>query len=149
MSKHLEDLVINVRKDKAYSFIREAITKIGYRIMSESENFISIKEAASFNMMKVTWSAQIDIYIQEDGETTNITLDGSIFGFGPIQHGHIKGEVGRFANIIHSVIDQRQKTNTTENKITLSDEIEKLIKLKEKGMLNDEEFSKAKLKLLS
>jgi hypothetical protein len=77
-------------------------------------------------------------------------LDGSIIGFGPIQSNHLKGQIGRLKNIIEifaeKEINQINKINY--NNLSISEELEKLSQLLEKGIIDNDEFQKAKKKII-
>jgi hypothetical protein len=80
-------------------------------------------------------------------------MNGSISGFGPIQSGHLKGQVGNLRNRIevglNKEIDTKKQTQSQSQGSLLISELERLANLHEKGALTDDEFQQAKKKLLN
>ena len=149
MSKISDEFYIQVPFDEAKLVCKNVIAQLGWRVMEDNSNKIVCKEVAiqwtSFN-----YPAEIAISLSDYKEKTKIVLDGSIFGFGPIQSGHLQGQIGRIKNLIETCSTQSSNQNVTQNKTeNLSNELEKLAELHSKGILSDEEFKSAKNKLLN
>ena len=61
----------------------------------------------------------------------------------------LKGFNAKEANRLEKEEDENEINNNSETKNNLSDELSKLNELKEKGIISEEEFEKAKNKLLN
>jgi hypothetical protein len=106
-SKYDETFVISVSSDEAIMICKKALANIGYRIMNETSRSITCKEQTTFTMARTTWFAEIEMSLSETIGGTKILMNRSIFGLGPIQSGHLKGEVQRLKNLIE--IESNQK----------------------------------------
>lgn len=149
MSRHNDSIIVPISNEKAMLVCKEAASNLNWRIMNEGKNFISCKEITSFSAFSVTWPAKVDISISEHNDKVQIKLEGSIAGLGPIQSGHLKGQLGKFKNLIEVAINRlTQNSNINNDTPSLSSEIEKLSVLHSKGILTKEEFDSAKKKIL-
>jgi hypothetical protein len=144
-----EEFVVNVTKDKAKLACKNAVAQLGWRIMKENTDSMVCKEVAA-QSTSFTWPAEVTISIFGNTEDTKIVLNGSIMGFGPVQSGHLKGQIGRIKNLIETCSLQINNQSTTQDKKdSLSGELERLAELHSKGILSDAEFKNAKSKLLN
>lgn len=150
----IEDRIeVSIPEENTISICRKVVADIGWRILGQSKNRIQCKEVAvsgiSFN-----WPAEVEIIISSNSPSSStILLNGSIFGFGPVQKGHLKGQIGNLKNRIEIKVDEEtNNSNTSNNKgssESLSDEITKLAALHKKGILTDDEFQSAKKRLIN
>jgi len=83
-------------------------------------------------------------------------MNGTIFGWGPIQASHLKGQMGSLKNRIEIGLsklfeDQKQQAASIpiSQSSSLITELERLANLHAKGLLTDDEFQSAKKKLLN
>ena len=149
MSKASEEFYLEVSIDIVQVACKNSIAQLGWRIMEEHSNKIVCKEIA-VQITSFTWPAEVAINIFDNNGKTKILLDGSIFGFGPIQSNHLKGQMGRIRNLIETNSIQIISQGGLKNKVdSLSNELEKLAELHSKGILSDDEFKNAKNKLLN
>ena len=72
---------------------------MGWRVLEDDGRRLVAKEITP-QSINFTWSAKVEILIEEDGNGSAIQLNGSITGMGPIQKGHLKGQVGALKNKI-------------------------------------------------
>ena len=153
LNTKVEDRIdTNISAENAISICRKAIAEIGWRVLNQSENRIRCKEVAvsgvSFN-----WPAEVEIIISSSSPSSaTIFLNGSIFGFGPIQKGHLQGQIGNLRNRIEIAVQEALKHPSAEASInspgSLAEELTKLSSLHKEGILTDEEFRKAKERLI-
>ncbi len=153
MSKSNLIFIITLPVDKIRNICKKAISEIGWRILNEGNSYYIIKEEVNkMNMMNLvnTNCAKIEVTWSNYNDSTKILLDGSIIGFGPIQSNHLKGQIGRLKNIIEIFAEKEinQITKINYNNLSISEELEKLSQLLEKGIIDNDEFQKAKKKII-
>ena len=148
MSKYQQSFILNLPLSRASEVCREVAAQLGWRVLEQTTYRIVCKENAP-QVTSFTWSAKVEIELEAESQGwTRITLDGSIFGYGPIQSGHLKGQIGRIRNEIE-LAAKKPAQGECDKKPTLTTELEKLSELKQRGVLTDEEFQQAKALLLS
>jgi len=148
MSKHNDEIVVELSIEETMVACKEAAANLNWRIMNEGKNYLSCKEITSHLAFSQTWPAKVEVYVNKYNDKTKIILEGSIFGLGPIQSGHLKGQLGKFKNLIEVSLSHRNnsfKENTNSSSIAI--ELEKLSELYSKGILSKEEFEMAKKKV--
>ena len=101
MSKHREEFEVGLPLVDCFTACREAVATLAWRVLQQEENHLVCKEVASQGT-SFTWAAQVEILLSAAGspERRKVTLKGSIFGLGPVQSGHLKGQVGNLRNRI-------------------------------------------------
>ena len=105
-----------------------------------------VKEVSP-NALSFTWAAKVEILVEEDPAGSEVLLNGSITGLGPVQKGHLRGQVGALRNKINLAASEAvPDEGGSVGKI--SDELERLAGLHQSGSLTDEEFAQAKAQLL-
>jgi hypothetical protein len=96
-----------------------------------------------------TWSAKVEIVIEEESAGSEVLLNGSITGMGPVQKGHLRGQLGALRNKIDlAAQDAATDGNVGGGAGEISGELERLAGLHKSGVLTDEEFGQAKAQLL-
>ena len=116
-------------------------------MLEHHEWSLTCKEVSP-SIIKFTWAAEVEVVLTRSTSLrTNVRLNGSIYGFGPVQSGHLKGQVGNLRNRIE-VISSKKLEAVAGQQGGISDEIAKLKQLHQDGALTDEEFRLAKAKLL-
>lgn len=150
MSRHREEFDLSLSLVDAMTACREAITALDWRVMQQGGTGLACKEVTPHGM-SFTWAAQVEILLtSKSSDTTRVTLHGSIFGFGPIQSGHLRGQVGNLRNRIELAGAKGTKPAGRRTTSTpLVSELEKLVGLHSQGILSDEEYHRAKARLLS
>jgi len=130
--------------------IRKVASSFGWRVMHDEPFQITIKEDF-VNLSKGTWAAELAISVDADAGGSEMTVNGSIAGMGPIQKNHLKGQMGRFLNALATAVESSE-ASTLSGSVTgsgsVADELTKLGELHAQGILSAEEFSSAKAKLL-
>lgn len=100
MSKHQQEFDVNLSPDSTMIVCQEAVASLGWLVMDHSQTTMVCKEKAP-QVTSFTWPVQIEILLASKSlGITRVTLKGSIFGIGPIQSGHLKGQVGNLRNRI-------------------------------------------------
>lgn len=134
---------------------QEAVAQLGWSISEQSDNRILCKELRR-SMLMGSYPVNAEITWQQVGSNTQLVIKGVNSGIGPIQSRHLKDQMGNLLNRIqiclHKAPPLEQKTAQTvaqpTTQVSLADELEKLTQLHVKGFVSDDEFSKAKAKLL-
>ena len=145
MPKHSEAFAVSAAIHETLQACKEAVGQLGWGILEAGDGRMSIKEEGFANLNKGTWPAKVDIHLQSSGVRTQIILEGSIFGFGPIQSDHLKGQMGRLRSLIERSADRVQSQTGVAS---LGVELERLASMKARGVLTEDEFEVAKKKLL-
>lgn len=143
-----DSVVIDMPLDHAFSLCREVVADLGWRILNQSSTSLHCKELA-VSAVSFNWPAEVEIVLSPvDESQTSILLKGAIFGFGPIQKSHLQGQMGNLRNRIELALKNwSEKAPHTPDR-PLSSELEKLALLYKEGILTEEEFRKAKQRLL-
>jgi len=117
--------------------------------MEDGTNRMVCREAVTQGTLS-TNPVEVVINLYNFKDRTKFVLNGSVFGFEPIQSNHLKEQMGKLKYLISTCSNQFNSQNFKKNTITsLGNEIEKLAEMYSKGILSDEEFKKAKSKLLN
>jgi len=148
MSKHEDTFTVELPLPETLEVCKEASAILGWKILDETNNYISCKEVTS-QITSFTWPAKVDVYLETNEKHTTIRFAGSIWGLGPIQSGHLHGQMGRFRNLIEVTVKKYIKeTKPSDSNSSITAQLERLADLHSKGLLNSDEFKSAKEKLL-
>ena len=143
-----DSLVLQLPLADTLAICRRAVAELGWRVLDQSPTRVRCKEAA-VSGMSFNWPAEVDIILSSHNPSqTSVLLNGSVFGLGPIQKGHLQGQMGNLRNRIELAALDRSSKAPAEASGTLSSELEKLAKLRRDGILTDDEFHRAKQRLL-
>ena len=144
MPRHSEQFVLSSTPGAAMAQCRLVIGQIGWEVRSTSADSIKFKERGAATSF--TWAAEITLTVRADESgSSQITMDGSIAGFGPIQSNHLKGEMGRVRNLVETMASAPEQGQPSHS---LAGEIERLVQLRTSGVLTDAEFEDAKRRTL-
>ena len=147
-TKLTDTMTVDMPLSDALALCRRAVADIGWRVLEQGASRIRCKEVA-VSAMSFNWPAEVDIILSSIGPSqTTILLNGSVFGVGPIQKNHLLGQMGNLRNRIELANEDRHSKAPTVAAGSLSGELEKLAALRKNGILTDEEFTKAKQRLL-
>lgn len=146
-----DTMMLDIPLSEALSICRRVVADLGWRVLEQDQTRIRCKEVAvastSFN-----WPAEVELTLSSVSQSqTSVYLNGSVFGFGPIQKGHLQGQIGNIRNRIEIAIQERtdeQQRRSGPTGESLGAELEKIASLHKQGILTDEEFQKAKQRLL-
>lgn len=163
MSRITDKITVDITKEESLMACRNASAKMNWKVLKDSDYSISIKSRTGL----ITWPVTIDIIISNAGHQSVINLNGSCFGYGPIQSSNVENEISILKNKIFVEIDNIKKsksygTKTEENiktsntksssKVKCSDfvdKMEKYQKLYANSILTKEEYSNKKKILIS
>ena len=148
MSKHNEQLILEDELSLVFEACQQAIAQMGWRVLNRESNSIKFKEVMS-QSTSFTNPCEIEVRLTESPQGTVVDVLGSNWGIGPIQSGHVEGQVGNFVNRLQvylKQIQQQRKAPLSENFIS---ELERLANLHKAGALTDTEFALAKQRLLN
>lgn len=86
---------------------RKAIAEMKWRMMEQGNERFVCKEVSP-GITSFTNAAQVEIVLTpKSPNATGITFKGSISGFGPIQSGHLKGQMGNLKNQIQIMVEEQ------------------------------------------
>jgi len=137
-----------LRPDAAEQACRRAISDLGWRLLEDDGRRLVVKEVSP-KVTSFTWAAKVEVMIEEDGDGSEVLLNGSITGMGPVQKGHLRGQLGALRNKIDLAAQDVAAAGSGGNgKAEISGELERLAGLRQSGVLTDEEFAQAKAQLL-
>ena len=155
MPNHADKFLAPLALDQVIMVCREAIASVNWRVLEQGTNRLKCKEFA-IQSTSFTWPAEVEIILFPHPKGTVIAMNGTIFGWGPIQASHLKGQMGNLKNRIEIGLsklfeDQKQQAASIpiSQSSSLITELERLANLHAKGMLTDDEFQSAKKKLLN
>ncbi len=151
MSKHNDEFVAKFQPNIVMDACREVIAALGWRIMDTSDVRIVCKESANVTGAGViaAYPVNIEISLSPTDAGTQISIKGSNFGFGPVQSGHVKGQVGNIRNRIELVLNKpKTLESVTQPAQDIAAQIKKLSDLRDQGILSEAEFVAAKARIL-
>ena len=97
MTRLRDEFLIELPLEDVSWACRSAISSIGWNIKSVEPHRIVPKVGVGLTRNP----SKIEVLLSEEGEThTTVTLNGSIGGIGPLQKGHLNGEMNRLRNAI-------------------------------------------------
>jgi hypothetical protein len=141
-------LRVDLSADAAEQACRRAISELGWRLLEDDGRRLVVKEVSP-KATSFTWAAKIEVLVEEDDGGAALLLNGSITGMGPVQKGHLRGQVGALRNKIGlAAHDAAADGRTDQGPGEISGELERLAGLHRSGVLTDEEFAEAKRQLL-
>jgi hypothetical protein len=148
MSKHNEMFTLTLGITGAAQACREAVAELGWRVLELGETRMVFKQAPSGEFLG-TAPARVEVELKADSsDKTTIEAKGSNFGFGPLQSGHVRGEVRNLRNRVE-LAAKRLAVGSAALQTDLSVELVKLAGLHGSGVLSDDEFLHAKARLLN
>lgn len=148
MSKHSEEIIINKDISSVFELCQEAAANLQWRVMSVSENQSLVIKEVAVQATSYNWPAEISVDLSSTKGGTRVQITSKVFGFGPIQYGHAKGQAGNFINQLQVCVRRPSKNSNSPTNVNIQDELLKLANLYKMGVLNDSEFALAKKKLL-
>jgi hypothetical protein len=142
-------LQIDLPADAAEQACRRAISDLGWRLLEDDGRRLVVKEVSP-KATSFTWAAKVEVVVEEASAGSEVLLNGSITGMGPVQKGHLRGQLGALRNKIDlAAQDAAADDGTAGGGVgEISGELERLAGLHQSGVLTDEEFAQAKAQLL-
>lgn len=99
MSKLSEEFQVQGSVDCASQAVDTAISTLGWKV-KESEP--PARRVVGIKMSAFSWPGKVELLLSGAGESTTVTMDGSILGVGPIQKGHLRKEMEKLRGEIQS-----------------------------------------------
>lgn len=143
MSSFETDLITQASQEQVVHACRYALGDM--QVVIKQDNGISFLASEKLKMLGFTNPAKIEVRIQQVAGGQKILVKTSNAGFGPIQGSHVAGVAETFLSIFQYKLNE---SKSEAPKSGVADELMKLAKLKEQGLLSDDEFAAAKAKLL-
>ena len=150
MPRYDEELSLDLLLEDSRDACREGIAAIDWALREEGEARLVCKEVSDpAPWMSGHWAVQVEIVLgATEASGTRVFLHGTNRGMGPIQSNHVKDQVLRLRSQIASAADRRRAALRSHTSGSVSSELEALGHLHSRGILTDEEFSRAKSRLL-
>lgn len=149
MSKHTQVVELEVPAEQLLRLCQEIVDEFGWRVNEVSETGMTVKEPV-MNLLSSTYPVRLDLEIKpRAGARSELSVYGSILGFGPIQRNHLKGQVGRFLNALSLRLDSARTHQSEAIPGRLITELRELAELHASGSLSSDEFEAVKTQLLS
>ena len=152
MPNHTEKFLAPLPLEQVMMVCKEAVALISWRVLEQERNHLKCKEIAT-QSTSFTWPAEIALDLTADENGTVVVMNGGIAGWGPIQSSHLEGQMGNLRNRIEiglrKLLESQKQVQTTTRGSSFVTELERLVSLREKGALTEQEFQQAKQKLLN
>ncbi len=150
MPRYGEELLLDLSLEDSREACREGIVAVGWALQYEGEARLVCKEVSDpAPWLSGHWAVQVEILLHETTPSrTQVVFNGSNRGMCPIQSNHVKDQVSKLRSQIASIANRRQVPARSKTTGSVSSELEKLGHLHAQGVLTDEEFSRAKSRLL-
>ncbi len=146
MPRYESRLEVSLPVDTCMVVCREAVAQLGWRMQRLEARELVAKESSDW------WKpsgVEINVLLVPTSEgSTLVTLRGSVLGLA--YRSHLLGQIGNLQNRIELLARQHQQCNVPrDNRVTdIAAHLERLASLHKQGVLSDEEFGKAKERLL-
>ena len=110
MSKLSEEVQLNVPQAQAQQACSDAISKLGWKSETSGSAIV-----AKPGMGLTKWPSKLTIGVADaGGSASTVTIDGSIWGFGPVQKGHLRKDIEAFRGALQpSTATAPEATSTT------------------------------------
>jgi hypothetical protein len=147
MSQHAERFVLREPLHLVAEACQQAAAQMGWRVLDQRCDYIRLKEVAT--ALACGSPVQIDVCLTQAAQATSVDIRGGSLGFGPIQSGHVRGQVGAFVNRLQVCLRQLSQQPTPPPREQLAVDLGRLADLHRAGALTDSEFALAKQRLLN
>ena len=118
---------------------------MGVAIHDESANAFTVKEKVG--LLAYANPAKLKISLSElKAGKTEIEVESSNFGFGPIQGKHVKSVATTFINAVK--LKANESNNAGVSAVSDADELKKFAELRDQGVISQEEFEVKKKQIL-
>ena len=150
MSEFQEAEMIKTGYIPLMEIVMDVVEELGWIVTKSGETWISVREKDRFdyyNPLEMT----IEI-LERTHDSMELSVRAVNAGYGPVQDEYIKSQVKRFLDSVMMTAEGNSKgdlqsENGKEN--SLSNELARLAKLHDEGKLTEEEYRKAKDKVLN
>ena len=148
LPNYREEFVLGMPLEESFRACQQAAVALSWRVTerSEAEGRLVCDQATSWTQ---PGRVEIRLYAGPPGPpSTEVFMDGSMNGFGPLVSHLLKVEVGKLRSRLElmAVEGTAQAAQTPGDFVS---EVERLAQLRSQGFLTDEEFKQAKARLLN
>jgi len=149
MSSYRESVILRLGIENLNETVRDVLSGFDWFFLEKKDRMLRVREKDRFDYYN---PLEMEILIEPTHIGTRVEISANNSGYGPVQDEYIKGQVVRFLMAL-----RKKEEETKEHKVmfvaeetdpSLSKELEKLSRLHDMGELTDEEFRKAKEKVL-
>ena len=145
MSSYNENFSIEKDKETVSQACRYAFNQMGVAIHDESANAFTVKEKVG--LLAYANPAKLKISLSElKAGKTEIEVESSNFGFGPIQGKHVKSVATTFINAVK--LKANESNNAGVSAVSDADELKKFAELRDQGVISQDEFEAKKKQIL-
>ncbi len=149
MSNYRENVVLRLGIDNLNTIIGEVLSEFDWFLIEKDSNLLKVREKDRFDYYN---PLEMEIVMETSHVGTRLDVSATNSGYGPVQDEYVKGQVVRFLMAVRKKEDELREENIRNIKAgregSLSKELEKLARLHEMGELTDEEFRRAKEKVI-
>jgi hypothetical protein len=112
MSNYQAEFMLNWPLSDGLQLCRSAVQAIGWRITAQQSNTLTVLQTPQGMSFGSPVTVQITL-AEADSGSTRLTLNGSNFGLGPIQSGHVKSQVQLLRQSIEQAATQPPQSSGT------------------------------------
>lgn len=151
MSEYQGAELIRIGKIPLMDIVVDVVEELGWLVMEKGEEWLSVKEKDRFDYYNPLKMSIALSKIEEGRMRMEVGAENS--GSGPVQDEYIKSQVTRFIDSVRMTAEgsdpvPEEGGNEFSDPHSLSKELNRLADLYEGGKLTEEEYSKAKNKVL-
>ena len=100
MSKHRDEFSLPLTVQECLHLCNAAVRALGWSVVEQGGQYLACTEGA-YRMGSITYPAKVQIHLAGDAPGfTRVIFDGSIFGIGPIQSGHLKQKMQQLRGVV-------------------------------------------------
>ena len=99
MSKVSDEFQLQTTVDAASEAVQRAVTKLDWKV---KESTPPARTVVGIKMSAFSWPGKVEVLLSEAGEGTNVTMNGSIGGVGPVQKKHLTKQMEELRGAIQS-----------------------------------------------
>jgi hypothetical protein len=149
MSNYRENVVLRLGIDNLITIIGDVLSDFDWFLIQKEDKLLKVREKDRFDYYN---PLEMEIQMEPSPVGTRLDISASNSGYGPVQDEYIRGQVVKFLMAVRKKEDELREENikviAAGRDRSLSKELEKLARLHEIGELTDEEFRRAKEKVI-
>ena len=149
MSNYCEYVESRIKIDHLSPIIETIITDFDWFITEREENRFKIREKDRFDYFN---PFEMELLMEISGKGSRLRVRARNNGEGPVQDEYIRSRVLKFLDQLRKKVDERVEEELSRsivhNAKNLVDELERLAMLHQNGSLTEDEFHKAKEKII-
>ena len=142
-----------ISRKNAIAVVLAAVNRSGWNVKSETDELVEIRRPLAEGVNLPGWDVRLEIYIEAiDDATTRVSVDlgRTELGVKPLFSGGLRDPMNRLYQLIqdeHKRFDAQQAHTVAETTPPPDKELKDLIGLRDSGVLTDEEFEVAQVRL--